>query len=100
MRLGEDNEYRVLVSSRITGQSARHAVAILRDLMVGCVRRTYTGLKSLFGLLNAAADSENVPVRVADVHLAGVPRHVGRRPGDIEALLNAALVNHVNVVNP
>src|SRR5262245_45615103 len=46
------------------------------------------------------ADAEDVPVRVANVHLANAPRHVGRRPRDVKTLLEAALVNGVNVVHP
>jgi hypothetical protein len=45
----------------------------------------------LLPLLNPLADPEDMPVRMSHVHLANVPRHVGWRPGDFEALLKAVL---------
>src|SRR5262249_24726455 len=58
---------------------------------------------SIFGswfILNPLADSEDMPVRVPHVHLPNIPCHVGRRPSDLESLLNAALVDGVNIVYP
>src|SRR5437762_11357154 len=46
------------------------------------------------------ADSEDVAVRMADVHRARIPRHVRRRPGDLEALFDAVPVHRVDVVHP
>src|SRR5215471_7765400 len=37
---------------------------------------------------------------MAHVHLASVPGHVGGRPCHLDALLNAAAVNGVDVVDP
>ena len=45
------------------------------------------------------ADSENMPIRVANVHFAYVTWHVGRRPGDFEPLLQAVLINGLNVIH-
>src|SRR5258706_13432471 len=39
-------------------------------------------------------------VRVADVHFAHVPFHVGRRPSDIEAPFETPLVDGIDVVHP
>src|SRR5262245_23276752 len=39
-------------------------------------------------------------VRVAQVHLADVPGHVGGRPGDLQTLLQAMAVHGVDVVHP
>jgi len=50
--------------------------------------------------LNALADPEYVPVRVPEVHLADVPRHVGRRESDIQAGGHALFVDRINVVHP
>jgi hypothetical protein len=55
--------------------------------------------KPLFRLLESPADSENVAVRMAHVHLANIPRHVGGWPRDLETLLEAALVDRVDVVH-
>src|SRR5688572_6448686 len=57
-------------------------------------------LAHLFCFLNPAADSEDVSVWVPHVHLANIPRHVGRRPGDLETLIKAALVDGVDVIHP
>ncbi len=50
--------------------------------------------------LNASADPEYVPVRVPEVHLADVPRHVGRRESDIQPGGHALSVDLINVVHP
>jgi len=39
-------------------------------------------------------------VGVTNVHLTNVPRHVRGRPRDIEALLQATLIDVVNVIHP
>jgi hypothetical protein len=44
-------------------------------------RRHFRQSKSLFAC--ALADPKYVPVRVPHVHLADVPRHVGRRESDV-----------------
>jgi hypothetical protein len=41
-----------------------------------------------------------MPVRMADVHLAYAPRLVHRRHGDLQTLLEATLVDDVDVVHP
>src|SRR6266567_3268766 len=46
------------------------------------------------------ADPEHVTVRVADVTLAHTPWFVGRGMGDVEAFIDAALVDVVDVVDP
>ncbi len=43
---------------------------------------------------------EDMPIRMAHVHLARVPGHVGRRPRDLEALLDAPRVRGVDIVDP
>ncbi len=48
----------------------------------------------------ATADAKYVPVRVAQVHLADVPRHVGRWEGDFQTSGHALFVDLVNVVHP
>src|ERR1043165_262080 len=53
-----------------------------------------------FGFINSLADSEDMAVRVTKVHLTNIPRHVRRRPCDIEALLQATLMDVVNVIHP
>src|SRR2546425_12084069 len=55
---------------------------------------------SSFGLLEPLTDSEDVTIRVTHVHLADAPRHVGRRPGDVETLLQALPMNDVDIVHP
>src|SRR4030095_14976334 len=58
---------------------------------------------SVFGslfILNPLGDSEHMPVWVPHMHLANIPRHVGRRPSDLESVLNAAFVNGVNIADP
>src|SRR5262245_13509409 len=50
--------------------------------------------------LKASADSEDMPVRMPHVHLTNVPFHVRRRPGDVETLIQATLVNGVYIVHP
>src|SRR6266540_2003165 len=51
-------------------------------------------------LLGLATDPEDVAVGMAHVHLADAPRHVGRRPGDVETLLEAVPMDGVDVVHP
>jgi hypothetical protein len=41
-----------------------------------------------------------MPIRMAHVHFANVPGHVGRGPGDLKALLKAMLVDGINIVDP
>src|SRR2546425_852518 len=50
--------------------------------------------------LDALADSEDVPIRVPYVHLADVPRHVGRWESNVQPSGHALTVDFVNVVNP
>src|SRR5437899_877169 len=39
-------------------------------------------------------------VRMANVHFADVPFHIGRRPGHVEALFKAFFVNRIDIVDP
>ena len=48
----------------------------------------------------AAADSEDVAVRVANMHLADMPRHVCGRPGDFQVLIDTATVDGIDIVDP
>src|SRR4026208_110643 len=64
------------------------------------VSATRFSRRRLFRFLNPPADSEDVTVRVPHVHLPGIPRHVGGRPGDVKTLLETALVDGVDVVHP
>jgi hypothetical protein len=53
----------------------------------------------LFGL-ESAADPEHVPIGMAKVHLANVPRHIGGRKCDLQPGGDAVLVHFVHVVHP
>src|SRR6202047_3344652 len=53
----------------------------------------------LFGL-ESAADPEHVAIRMAKVHLAHFPRHIGGRKCDLQPDGNAMLVHLVHVVHP
>src|SRR6516162_5993206 len=55
---------------------------------------------SLPRLPDPLADPEDVPVGVANMHLADVPGLVGRRVGHLDALSQAMPVNRVDVVHP
>src|SRR5882672_174242 len=55
-------------------RSARH--------LVDGARRRRNDIPLCAAFLNPPADPEHMPIRMAHVHLARVPRHVGRRPGD------------------
>jgi len=50
-----------------------------------CLRAFRIG--SVIVFIETRADSEDVPIGVAHVHLAQVPRHVSRRPGNFDSLL-------------
>src|SRR5437899_1390649 len=50
--------------------------------------------------LNAPADTKYMSVRVPQVHLADIPRHVGRWESHIEAGGHALFVNLINVIHP
>src|SRR3989449_10319195 len=39
-------------------------------------------------------------VRMSHVHFSYVPRHVRRRPGHLDALLNALLIDSIHVLDP
>src|SRR5436190_18992197 len=58
------------------------------------------GLLCVILFLNTLADSKDMPIGVANVHLAHVPWHVGRRPGHFESLREAMMVDGVDVINP
>src|SRR6266404_6100267 len=51
-------------------------------------------------LFDSLADSEDVAVRVANMHLSDTPRFVGGRPGDLDTLFKAVLVDGIDVVDP
>src|SRR5205823_8066230 len=51
-------------------------------------------------VFDASADPEDMAVRVADVHFADVPGHVGWRPGDVEVLLETSFVDGIDIVHP
>ena len=53
----------------------------------------------LFGL-ESPADPEHVAIRMAEVHLADVPRHIGGRECDLQPGGHALLVHLVHVVHP
>src|ERR1700694_2829203 len=57
-------------------------------------------LRPLLRLLYALADSEDVAIWVTNVHLSDTPRLVSRRPGDVEILFQAMLVDRIDVVDP
>src|SRR5437870_11422276 len=59
-----------------------------------------TLLTDLLLFLSPLTDSEDVAIRVTHVHLPDTPRLVGRRPGDLETLLPAMLVDRIDVVDP
>ena len=41
-----------------------------------------------------------MPIRMAHVHFARIPWHVCRRPGHVDALFQATLVDGINIVDP
>src|SRR5215467_4043600 len=45
-------------------------------------------------------DAKHMPVRVPQMHLAHVPRHVHRRKSDIQPCRHALFVNRVHVLHP
>lgn len=49
---------------------------------------------------NALADAKDVPIRVSQVHLAHVPRHVGWWESDVQPGGYALSVDFVNVLHP
>ena len=51
-------------------------------------------------ILSALTDPKYMSVRVPHVHLAHVPRHVGRWPGDFQSLFLAVTIDAVDVVDP
>src|ERR1700680_4996518 len=53
----------------------------------------------LFGL-ESAADPEHVAIRMAKLHLAHAPRHIGGRKCDLQPGGEAMLVHLVHVVHP
>src|SRR5437667_1435218 len=53
----------------------------------------------LFGL-ESPADPEHVAIRMAKVHLADVPRHIGGRKCDLQPGGDAMLVHLVHIVHP
>src|ERR1700739_2539161 len=64
-------------------------------------------LPSAFCLLPSAllfsespADPKHVTIRVPQMHLAHVPRHVGRRERDVQPSGHALLVDRVHVLHP
>src|SRR5262245_4950769 len=57
-------------------------------------------LADLLGALESLADPEDVAIRMAHVHFPDVPRFVGRRIGDLEALLQTMLMDRIDVVDP
>src|ERR1700677_5261666 len=48
----------------------------------------------------SAAESEDVAIRMASVHLANVPRHIGGRECDLQSSGEAMPVHLVHVVHP
>lgn len=70
---------------RWRGQRAQHAVPLQRQLQSS---------------LKALADAKYVPVRVTQVHLAYVPRHVSRRESDVQPSGHALFVDLLNIVHP
>src|SRR5688572_17557761 len=51
-------------------------------------------------LANPLADSEDMTIRMPHMHFANVPGHVGWRPGDVQTLVEATLVNDVHIFHP
>jgi hypothetical protein len=54
----------------------------------------------LFLRLKSPADPKHVAIRMAKVHLANVPRHIGGRKSDLQPGGDAVLVHLVHVVDP
>jgi hypothetical protein len=57
-------------------------------------------LSSLRQILSAFAYAKQMPVGVPNVHLADMPRHVGRGESDIQPSGNALSMDLINVVHP
>src|ERR1039458_3887404 len=53
----------------------------------------------LFGL-ESPADPEHVAIRMAKVHLADVPRHIGGRECDLQPSGEALLVHLIHIIHP
>jgi hypothetical protein len=51
-------------------------------------------------LAESLAHPEDVPIGMPHMRLPDTPWHVGRRPGDFEALLSAMPVHRVNIFRP
>src|SRR3989442_7490010 len=50
--------------------------------------------------LESLADAEHMAVGMSHVHFPHVPRHVFRRPGHLDALLNALFIDGIHVLDP
>src|SRR4051812_42117012 len=63
-------------------------------------RKNFGKTWSLLLGLESVAHSEHVPIGMAQVHLANIPRHIGRRKCDLHSGGDALLVHLVDVVHP
>src|SRR5262249_37857189 len=93
------------IAAAKTRQPARSLRPRDRRVMTPSLRASDPGSKrtktaGASSLMLATADTEDVAVRMADVHLPHAPWLVGRRPGHLEALREAPLVDGVHVVHP
>src|SRR3989442_9722777 len=50
--------------------------------------------------LESLSDAEHMAVGMSHVHFPHVPRHVRRRPGHLDALLNAFSIDGIHVLDP
>src|SRR5437667_2680148 len=50
--------------------------------------------------LQSLSDAEHMAVGMSHVHFSHVPGHVRRRPGHLDALLNAVFIDGIHVLDP
>ena len=63
-------------------------------------QQQHLGPQIVVHIHSAFADSKHMPIRMTNMHLADLPRHVGRRESDIQSSGNALSMDLINVVHP
>src|ERR1700735_2490771 len=73
-------------------------------LTPGTVEPSSPKSSSVFGFLllglESSPDPEHVPIGMAKVHLANIPRHIGGRKCDLQPGGDAMLVHLIHVIYP
>src|ERR1035438_7731177 len=82
----------------MTGTTGRAVLSIgAKSLLHSFTRQ---GSQFYFWARISPPDPEHVPIRMPQVHLADVPRHIGGRKCDLQSGGHAMLVHLVHVVHP